>query len=73
MHRQDQELWELETLMKKMDKSVPSLRDTTADSVNDFLAALLDYDKLATSAEFNSFLSLNVTGAPISNICWQYK
>jgi len=73
VHRQDQELWELETLMKKMDKSAPSLRDTTADSVNDFLAALLDYDKLATSAEFNSFLSLNVTGAPISNICWQYK
>merc|ERR1711871_239941 len=78
VHRQDQELWELETLMKKMDKSAPSLRDTTADSVNDFLAALLDYDKLATSAEFNSFLSLNVTGAPMFTReetpleCWVY-
>lgn len=73
MHRQDQEFWELEGLMKKVDKSAPALRETTADGVNDFLAALLDNDKLAGSAEFHSFLSLNVTGAPISNICWKYK
>jgi len=29
--------------------------------------------QLAESKEFHSFLSLNTTGAEISNICWQYR
>jgi len=73
VHRQDQELWQLNTLMKKMDKDVPALRSTSADNVNNYMAQILGFDKLAGSAEFHSFLSLNTTGAAISNICWQYK
>jgi len=71
--RQDQEFWELDALMKKMDRNAPVLEATTEDGVNNYLAAVVDNSKLMASAEFHSFLSLNVTGAPISNICWKYK
>merc|ERR1711990_25737 len=73
VHRQDAEFWELEALMKKLDSSAPTLHSTQSDMVDNYLAALINNDKLAASKEFHSFLSLNTTGAEISNICWQYR
>jgi len=73
VHRQDDELWQLNTLMKGLDKHGPTLHSTSVDNVNNYLAQILGDDKLMGSKEFHSFLSLNTTGAEISNVCWQYK
>merc|ERR1719230_1827975 len=50
VHRQDEELWDLNTLMKKMDHRAPALLSTEEDHVNTYLAQLLGNDKLASSA-----------------------
>jgi len=73
VHRQDQEFWQLNTLMKKIDNSAPALAGTAKDTVDGYLGAVISNPKLSSSVHFHEFLSLNYTGLPIQNICWQFK
>lgn len=73
VHRQDQEFWDLNTMMKKLDKTAPTLASTEQDAVDNYFGQLLTNPKLSASSQFHDFLSLNVTGAPAQNVCWQFK
>merc|ERR1712159_396637 len=73
IHRQDEELWQLNGILKKLDKTAPVLSSTSQDDVNNYLNAVVANPTLAGSEKFHEFLSLNVTGEKISNICWQFK
>jgi SAM-dependent methyltransferase len=73
VHRQDQEFWQLNALMKKLDKNAPALTGTAQEALEGYLSGLLSNPSTSGSMAFMEFLSLNVTGPPISNVCWQFK
>merc|ERR1711998_741348 len=73
VHRQDQEFWDLNTLMKKIDHRAPALISTEEPHINTYMAQILGDDKLAGSPTFHEILSLNYTGSPVQNVCWQFK
>merc|ERR1711939_554482 len=73
VYRQDDEMWQLNDLLKKVDKSAPVLKATTQDDVSNYLGAVNNNDKLVASSEFHDFLSLNVNGSQLQNICNDLK
>jgi len=68
--RQDDELWSLnKLLLKKQFLDRIKLQSTAQAHVEEYLTAVVNDVNLAASSEFHDFLSLNVTGAPLDNIC----
>lgn len=66
-------MWQLNDLLKKVDRSAPVLKATTQDDVSNYLGAVNNNDKLVASSEFHDFLSLNVNGSQLQNICNDLK
>jgi ubiquinone/menaquinone biosynthesis C-methylase UbiE len=73
VERQDQELWQLNDLLKKEDGHAPALKSTSQDDVTTYFAAVADEPKLLASSSFHDFLSLHVNGSQLTNICNDLK
>jgi len=73
VERQDQEMWQLNDLLKKADRHAPVLKSTSHDDVANYIAAISDSPKLLATSAFHDFLSLNVNGSQLTNICDSLK